>query len=125
MLSRESKHESCDRSALHDTCGRVLLRLSILPDTQSGSAGQAAGDGSDAAELAKKLSNPVSAMISVPFQSNFDFGLGPNEDGFKYTLNFQPVILVSLSSEWNMISRTIGPRGCGFRLIVTPLFPTG
>ena len=63
----------------------------------------------DAAELAKKLSNPVAALISVPVQSNFDFGAGPNGDGFQYKLNIQPVIPFSLSEDWNLISRTILP----------------
>jgi hypothetical protein len=31
----------------------------------------------DNAELAKKLSNPVAAMISVPFQFNYDQNMGP------------------------------------------------
>jgi hypothetical protein len=60
-------------------------------------------------ELVKQLANPVSALISVPFQNNFDFGLGPNGDGFKYTLNFQPVIPFSLNKDWNLITRTIVP----------------
>jgi len=63
----------------------------------------------DAAELARKLSNPVAALISVPFQSNFEFGGGPNGDGFRYLLNVQPVIPISLNTEWNLISRTILP----------------
>lgn len=61
------------------------------------------------AELAKQLQNPVASLISVPFQNNFDFNLGQNGDGFKYTLNFQPVIPLSLNDDYNLIIRTIVP----------------
>jgi hypothetical protein len=60
-------------------------------------------------ELVKELANPISSLISVPFQNNFEFNLGPNNDGFKYTLNFQPVIPLSLTKDWNVIIRTIVP----------------
>ncbi|MBB4290751.1 hypothetical protein GGE16_002791 [Rhizobium leguminosarum] len=59
-------------------------------------------------ELAKKLSNPIASLISVPFQFNYDHGYGP-EDGDKATLNIQPVIPFSLNEDWNLISRTILP----------------
>lgn len=65
--------------------------------------------GDDAQALAKKLSNPVASLISLPFQSNFDFGMGPAKKGFRYTLNIQPVIPMSLGPKWNLISRTIIP----------------
>jgi hypothetical protein len=67
-------------------------------------------EGADAAaELAKKLSNPVAALISVPFQFNYDDRIGPKDDGYRLTLNIQPVIPIGLSEDWNLISRTIIP----------------
>jgi hypothetical protein len=48
-------------------------------------------------------------MISVPLQLNYDQRFGPARDGHRWTLNVQPVIPVSLTSEWNLISRTIVP----------------
>ena len=60
-------------------------------------------------ELAKKLSNPVASLISFPFQSNFDFGMGPERKGYRYTLNIQPVIPFALTKDINLITRTIFP----------------
>jgi hypothetical protein len=63
----------------------------------------------NAAELAKDLQNPIAALISLPLESNYDHSLGPNGDGWQYKLNIQPVIPVSISPDWNLISRTILP----------------
>jgi hypothetical protein len=62
-------------------------------------------------ELAKKLANPVASLISFPLQNNFDINYRSAgfDGGFKYTLNIQPVIPISLNKDWKLISRTILP----------------
>jgi len=62
-----------------------------------------------AAELAKKLANPVASLISVPVQYNYDEYGGANEGGAVSTLNIQPVIPITLNEDWNLITRTIVP----------------
>jgi hypothetical protein len=62
----------------------------------------------DAAELAKKLANPVASLISLPLQNNLDHGIGSTR-GSRCTLNIQPVIPLSISSKLNLITRTILP----------------
>ena len=71
-------------------------------------AANGVGAADEAAELAKKLQNPVASLISVPLQSNWDFGIG-SANAMRYTLNVQPVIPFSLNAEWNLITRTIIP----------------
>jgi hypothetical protein len=73
-------------------------------------ADEAATDSTNEAQaLAKKLANPVAALISVPFQNNYDGEIGPNKAGDRWTLNIQPVVPISLNANWNLISRTIVP----------------
>jgi len=59
-------------------------------------------------ELAKKTQNPVADLISVPFQNNFNFNLGPR-DATQLVLNVQPVVPFHISENWNLITRTIMP----------------
>jgi hypothetical protein len=67
-----------------------------------------AGDGGDENDLAKKLSNPVADLISVPFQYNYNDGY-LDGSGVQSYINIQPVIPISISDNWNLISRTILP----------------
>lgn len=65
------------------------------------------GFAQDDAELVRKVQNPVSNLISLPFQNNTNFNIGPYERT-QNILNIQPVIPVSLG-KWNLINRVIAP----------------
>ena len=59
-------------------------------------------------DLAKQTQNPVADLISVPFQNNTNFNVGPLNKT-QNILNIQPVIPIHLNSAWNLITRTIVP----------------
>ena len=81
--------------------------LLLAPAAVAQQAAPAAGAPS-AAELAKQTQNPVASLISVPFQANWDFGLGDRE-AVGTLLNFQPVMPFSLNKSTNLILRVIMP----------------
>jgi hypothetical protein len=59
--------------------------------------------------LARELQNPVADLISVPLQSDFDCDLAPDQAGFRYTMNLQPVVPFDLGEDWLLITRTTVP----------------
>jgi hypothetical protein len=104
-------------------CSRVFLLPALRPKSVGSLSpvhpapadallrGGGAGDDAkaQAAKLAEQLQNPIASLTLVPIQNNFDFGAGPDGDGFQYKVNVQPVIPFSLSEDWNLITRTILP----------------
>ena len=60
------------------------------------------------AELARAVQNPVADLISVPFQNNTSYDFGPRERT-QNVMNIQPVIPLSITDEWIVITRTILP----------------
>lgn len=59
-------------------------------------------------DIAKKLINPMSQLVSIPIQNNVDFGIG-EINGTRNTTSIQPVIPVKLSEKWNLITRVVLP----------------
>jgi len=59
-------------------------------------------------DLAKLAQNPVGNLVSVPFQNNTNFNVGP-QNGTQNILNIQPVLPIELNKDWNLITRTILP----------------
>jgi len=89
----------------------LAATLFCAASINQGRSAQESGVGDEQAqqaELVKKSLNPVASLVSMPFQNNWDFGIGPS-DAMKYTLNFQPVIPLTLNQDWNLITRTIVP----------------
>ncbi len=64
----------------------------------------------DALRLAiiKTSQNPVGNITVVPFQNNFNYGVGPYTR-LQYNLNVQPVVPIMLSTNMTLIARTIFP----------------
>jgi hypothetical protein len=71
--------------------GAALLLLAALPVSAQQAPAPAAPAADSAADLAKKLANPIASLISVPFQSNWDVGIGA-DNGSRMVLNVQPVV---------------------------------
>jgi hypothetical protein len=85
---------------------RTALGLTALAFLSAEATAQEAANSE--AELAKKLANPVSSLISLPLQLNYDCCVGPDNDS-AWVLNVQPVMPFALNDKWNMIVRTIVP----------------
>jgi hypothetical protein len=93
--------------AVHRCSFCTRRRCKLCPGGGPGSPKPAAA-ANETADLAKATQNPVASLISVPFQNNANFGVGPY-NRTQDVLNIQPVIPFRASEKWMIISRTIQP----------------
>src|SRR3954451_13172182 len=59
-------------------------------------------------DLREAAQNPISDLISLPFQNNLNFATGKDSQP-QDVLNIQPVIPIKVSEDWNLITRWILP----------------
>jgi len=85
-------------------CTICVLALCSFVSAQETSEQEA---DSEAAELAKQVQNPLASLVSLPFQTNYNRGVGAYERTF-FNMNVQPVIPYS-RGDLNIITRTIVP----------------
>src|SRR5262249_56398357 len=64
------------------------------------------GDAESASELNRKLTNPVSSIWSISNQfNNYELNNGQWNNNW----NFQPVLPIRLTKDWNLITRPVMP----------------
>ena len=79
----------------------IVLGILVIPVT-------ARTENKATQDLVKASQNPISTLISVPFENNTTFNNG-TEDAIVNILNIKPVVPLSIGENWNLINRLIVP----------------
>lgn len=95
-------------------CASALLATALVMVASPARAEEAADEAQSTLELQKATQNPLAKLISVPFQSNLNFGYGakdaPKPSSTQYVLNIEPVIPITLGDTGlNLITRPVLP----------------
>ena len=108
------------KTALRDWWLPVVVVALLCVEANSARAQAAAA--LSASELAKEISNPVTSVWQLQFQFNnvkLESSDTPVSDEWAYSLYFQPVLPVSLTEDWNLVTRPV------FTLYNSLPYPTG
>jgi hypothetical protein len=93
---------------------RIRAAFSILAVAMSvlcsgvAPAGAQESSAQGTSEIAKQAQNPIASVISVPLENDFYPHTGVDKED-SYVLEMKPVVPFKLSSDWNLITRTIIP----------------
>ncbi len=99
------------RSRIVTMIGVASLLAALLAQPRAALAQATApndGEPLSTRELAKKVVNPLTDVVSVPLQFNWISGVGPDEE-LRTLTYFQPVLPMSISEQWNLIGRWVMP----------------
>lgn len=84
----------------------LRLGLQSSKNLSLGAVTESSDEGKSASELNRELTNPVSSLWSIANQfNNFELNNGQWNNNW----NFQPVLPVSLTRDWNLITRPVMP----------------
>ena len=84
----------------------LRMRFHLRENFSLGAVTESSGGEESASELNRKLTNPVSSIWSISNQfNNFELNNGQWNNNW----NFQPVMPVSLTKDWNLITRPVMP----------------
>jgi hypothetical protein len=86
----------------------VVAASMLQPRSALAQGASPAGAPESTQELAKKIVNPLTDVVSVPLQFNWINGVGPNEE-LRTVTYFQPVLPMSINEKWNLIGRWMMP----------------
>lgn len=85
----------------------VVIIACCLPARWDDAAAAEPDPNDEAARLARTVQNPLANLVTLPFQANYDKGVGADGRTF-FNLNLLPVVPFP-GDKWNVISRTIIP----------------
>ncbi len=86
--------------------GRISLSFQTSENLSLGAVTESSAGEPSASELNRQLTNPVSSIWSISNQfNNFELNNGQWSNNW----NFQPVMPVSLTKDWNLITRPVMP----------------